>query len=89
MAEGTIAEPTYVGQLLAALTQRLTGAQVNHERVRRDQYRFIVVWERFKNQGHPERQKMVWDIAGEVLNKADIMNVAMIITVAPAELVTQ
>lgn len=89
MAEGIVMEPAYVGQLAAALQQRLAGAQIVHECVRRDRYRFIIVWERFENLGHPERQRMVWDIADSVLDKADLLNVAMIITLAPTEVLAE
>ena len=85
MAEGIVTEPAYVGQLSTALQQRIAGAQVSHERVRRDRYRFVVVSDRFEDLGHPERQRMVWDIAEAVLNKSDLLNVAMIITMAPTE----
>jgi stress-induced morphogen len=85
MAEGTVTEPAYVGRLAAALQQRVPGAQVSHERVRRDRYRFVVISDRFEGLGHPERQRMVWDIADAVLDKSNLLNVAMIITMAPTE----
>lgn len=86
MAEGTIAEPAYVAQLSAALQQRLPGAQITHERIRGDRYRFIIVWDQFDDMGHPERQRIVWDTADAALAKSDLLNVGMIITIGPAEL---
>jgi hypothetical protein len=85
MAEGTLAEPTYVAHLTAALQQDLPDAQVRHEQVRHNRYRFIVLSERFKDMGHPERQRIVWDIADAALDKPDLLNVAMILTVAPSD----
>ena len=85
MAEGIVTEPAYVAQLVTALQQGLAGAQVRAERVRRDRYRFEVMWDRFESLGHPERQRMVWDAADATLTKADLQNVAMIITLAPSE----
>jgi hypothetical protein len=35
--------------------------------------------------GHPERQRIVWDIADASLAKSDLLKVAMIITMAPSE----
>jgi acid stress-induced BolA-like protein IbaG/YrbA len=85
MAERTVTEPTYVGQLVTALQKRLSGAQVDYECVRRDRYRFVVVYDRFEGVGHPERQRLVWDLAEAVLDKSSLPNVAMIITMAPSE----
>ncbi len=85
MAEGTIAEPAYIALLTEALHRRLPTASIAHEQVRRDRYRFIVVDDSFTNIGHPERQLLVWKVVEEVVDKADIWNVAMIITMAPSE----
>jgi hypothetical protein len=35
--------------------------------------------------GHPERQRIVWDLAERSLDPMDLLNVAMIITMAPSE----
>ena len=80
MAKTIVKEPPYVERLEAALKRELRGAEVKHEQVRRDRYRFIVVWDRFDRMGHPERQRKVWDIADHVLEKSDLLNVSMIIT---------
>ena len=85
MAEGTLAEPTYVAPLTAALRQAMPDAQVRHEQVRHNRYRFIVLSDRFKDMGHPERQRIVWDIADAALAKPDLRNVAMILTIAPSD----
>ena len=85
MTEGTLAEPTYVAHLAAALRRALPDAQVRHEQVRHNRYRFIVFSERLKDMGHPERQRIVWDIADGALGKPDLLNVAMILTLAPSD----
>ena len=85
MAKGTITEPAFVALLDAALQSRVCGAAVTHEQVRRDRYRFIVVSDQFAKIDHPERQQQVWKIAEKVVPIDDIWNVAMIITMAPAE----
>src|SRR5207248_805549 len=69
MAEGTVTEPTYVTQLAAALQEAVPDAQLSYEQVRRDRYRFILVAEMFENMGHPERQRLVWQIADSTLSK--------------------
>jgi stress-induced morphogen len=90
MAEGTLAEPTYVAQVSASLQAALPNAQLTHEQVRRDRYRFIMVDETFENMGHPERQRLVWNIAEKALSdRADLLKVAMIITLAPSELYSE
>jgi hypothetical protein len=85
MAKAAVTEPAYVEELLRALQQEMPGAQIDHEQVRDDRYRFVVVWEGFESKGHPERQRKVWDIADRVLDKPTLLNVAMIITLAPTE----
>ena len=60
MAEGTLTEPTYLARLTCALQQRLPGAEVTHEQIRRDRYRLEVISEQFNDLGHPERQRIVW-----------------------------
>jgi acid stress-induced BolA-like protein IbaG/YrbA len=85
MAERTLTEPAYVARLAAALHQALPDAEIGHEQVRGERYRFFVVSERFKDMGHPERQRIVWDIADNVLQKPDLLNVAMIMTIAHSD----
>ena len=48
----------------------------------------MVVTPAFDGMGHPERQRIVWDQATAVLDRNDVRDVAMIITMAPAELAT-
>jgi hypothetical protein len=86
MAEGTVVEPAYVTLLEAALRAELVGAEITHEQIRRDRYRFVIVWDKFTDVGHPERQRRVWDIAERTLDKANLWNVGMILTIAPDEL---
>ncbi len=86
MPDELMTEPAFLGQLTDALRQRFPGAKIDFERIRADRFRFIVVWDQFEPMGHPERQKLVWDIADERLNKDQLWNVGMIITVAPSEI---
>ncbi len=88
MAQRTVMDPSYVSTLLKALRKGIPGAQIDREQVRRDRYRFIVVSPKFSRLGHPERQRLVWDIADEVLNKDDLFKVAMILTLSPKELLS-
>ncbi|MGA2442557.1 MAG: hypothetical protein ABSH08_16510 [Tepidisphaeraceae bacterium] len=85
MAQKTVMDPSYVAKLLAALRKGIPRAQVDHEQVRRDRYRFIVVSAKFDRLGHPERQRLVWDIANKALDNADLIKVAMIITLSRKE----
>ena len=85
MVEGTLTEPTYVARLISALQQRLPGAEVTHEQIRRDRYRFLVSSEQFNELGHPERQRIVWDVAGATLDREDLLKIGMILTVAPGD----
>lgn len=85
MAEGTLIAPAYVSQLTAALQHRLPDAKVHAEQIRRDRYRLIVIAEEFENLGHPERQRIVWNVADETLSKGDLLNIGMIITLAPGD----
>ncbi len=82
-------QPVYVAVLAEALTAKLKGAEVRTERVRGERYLFEVLWRKFDHMGHPERQQLVWDLAEEVLSKPQVRRVAMILTVAPAELATR
>ncbi len=86
MAQGTtLALPEYVTRLENALKRAFPRAKVGFEQVRRDRYRFMVVWSGFDGMGHPERQEMVWNIADEVVPKSDILKVGMIITLGAKE----
>jgi hypothetical protein len=86
MAERTVAEPQFVDLLVTALKRELPGADVNIEHVRANRYRFVVTWERFDAMGHPERQKLVWDIAERVVPREDLWNVGMILTLGQEDL---
>jgi hypothetical protein len=85
MAEGTLTEPTYVARLNAALQERLPGAEVTHEQIRRDRYRFEIISDEFNDLGHPECQRIVWDVADATLSKGELLNIGMILTIAPAD----
>lgn len=81
MAGKVLAEPPFVERIVEALRKRLKGAIVETEHVRARRYRFIVIWKRFDSMDHPERQKLVWDIATrEIKNKKDLFDVGMILT---------
>ena len=86
MAKGTVRIPPYVGKLAKRLQRDLAGSEVSYQQVRDDRYRFVVLWNRFEKMGHPERQRMVWDIADAALVKMDLLKVAMIVPMAPSEL---
>jgi hypothetical protein len=87
MAETTVTHPpAFVSQLEAALQKELPGAQVSSEQIRASRYRFEVVWSQFSGVGHPERQQRVWAIAERVVPRPDLLDVGMIMTVAPEEL---
>jgi hypothetical protein len=85
MAKATLNPPKYALELAEALRRELPGAQVDFESVRRDRYRFIVIWQRFNRRGHPERQQQVWDIADNILSAADLLKVTMILTLGTDE----
>ena len=87
MAKGAVTVPEYVDKLELALRKHLPGAKVKTEPIRRDRYRFIVVWNRFDRMGHPERQRKVWDIVDSALEPADLLKVGMIITLGAKDLV--
>lgn len=86
MAETTVGLPSFVRRLSDVLKQRLAGAEVDHEQIRGTRYRLVVVWQGFDDMDHPERQQLVWDIADEVLDKPDLLNVGMIITLGKDDL---
>lgn len=86
MAEGTLTIPAYVQRLTAALKQRLPGAEVDTEHVRGDRFRFVVVWGPFDQMGHPERQRIVWDLAEQELEPRELLNVSMILTLGDEDL---
>ena len=77
--------PDYVTALAEALAQQLPGARVDAERIRGSRYRFIVIWDRFNNVGHPERQRKVWSIADRVVPGERLLDVGMILTIAPGD----
>jgi len=86
MAERVVAEPQFVAKLSAALRSELPGAEISHEHIRADRYRFIVVWPKFDAMGHPERQRIVWNVAERELYPAELWNVGMILTLGLEDL---
>ena len=86
MAQRTLAIPSYVSTLVGAIRKRIPKAEIDFEHVEGDRYRFIVISSRFNRMGHPERQRLVWDLTDAALKKADLLKVAMIITMSPKEL---
>lgn len=86
MAERSInPEPNYVAAVTKALVDRYPGADVSHEQIRRDRYRFIIISEQFNSLGHPERQRAVWDLVEQTVAKEDLLKVGMIITISAEE----
>ena len=81
-----VAEPEFVSRLSEALRRRLRGSEVEHEHLRGTRYRFIVVWPRFDQMDHPERQQLVWNIAEEVLKGKELLDVSMILTLGREDL---
>jgi len=79
-------EPPYVAKLSEALRRDLPGAEVTVEQIRGDRYRFVVLWKPFDPMGHPERQRLVWDIAQRELEGSDLRNVGMILTIGEEDL---
>jgi hypothetical protein len=82
MAERTLTPPDYVERVEQALRRQLPGADVRHEHLRADRYRFEVLWGGFDGLGHPERQQRVWDVVEHTLGPDDLLKVAMILTLA-------
>ncbi|MGH7214046.1 MAG: hypothetical protein ACREIT_04725 [Tepidisphaeraceae bacterium] len=89
MAEGSVITPAYVAQLKDALLKRLPGAEVDVEHVRGDRYRFVVVSDQFDGMGHPERQRIVWDLTEATLKPQDLLKVGMILTLGISDLPPQ
>jgi acid stress-induced BolA-like protein IbaG/YrbA len=87
MAKATVNRPPpFVARLEAALQRELPGAEITTEHVRGRRYRFVVVSDEFSGVGHPERQRRVWDIAEAEVPRPDLLDVGMILTIAPEEL---
>ncbi len=87
MAKATVSRPpAFVARLEAAIRRELPGAEVTTEHVRGRRYRFVVISDEFSDVGHPERQRRVWDLAEAVVPRPDLLDVGMILTVAPEEL---
>ena len=82
-------KPLFVKQLSQALRERLKGAEVKHVHVRGRRYRFAVIWRRFGRMGHPERQRIVWDIAADVVKGMELWNVSMILALESREVLRQ
>ena len=86
MAKATLTPPAFVDRLTQALTNELSGAVVRSEQVRGDRYRFEVVWPQFDGMGHPERQRLVWNIVAKTVDEQDKLNVGMILTLGLQDL---
>ena len=87
MAKATLKRPpSFVTALESALRRELPKAEVTTEHVRGRRYRFIIVWPGFDGVGHPERQRRVWKVAESVVPRGDLLDVGMILTIAPDEL---
>ena len=87
MAKATLKRPpSFVTALESALRRAMPKAEVTIEHVRGRRYRFVVVWHGFTGVGHPERQRRVWKTAETVVPRDDLIDVGMILTIAPEEL---
>ena len=87
MAKATVTRPpAFVERLKAALRHELPEAEISTEQIRGDRYRFVVVSDQFSGIGHPERQRRVWAVAEAVVPRPDLLDVGMILTIAPEEL---
>jgi hypothetical protein len=87
MAKATLKQPPpFVTALELALRRELPRADVTIEHIRGRRYRFIVVWRGFTGVGHPERQRRVWKVAESIVPRDDLLDVGMILTIAPDEL---
>ena len=87
MAQATVTKkvPDYVGKLEAEIQKAFPGSRIWHESVRKDRYRVLVVSKKFERLGHPERQRVVWNIADSALDKSDLLKVSMILTMSESE----
>jgi hypothetical protein len=45
-----------------------------------------VVWDKFDSMDHPERQRLVWNIAEREVKKEDLWDVGMILTLGLEDL---
>jgi hypothetical protein len=86
MAERAVIDPPHVMRLGEAIRDRFAGSQVEWEQVRGDRYRFIVTWPEFDGMDHPERQRLVWDLAEQVLPPGDLLKISMILTLGNDDL---
>ena len=86
MAEGTLTKPAYVDKLAAVFAQEFSGAEIDVEQVRGDRYRYIILWKGFDSMGHPERQELVWDLVEKTVDSADLLKVAMVLTLGYEDL---
>ena len=77
--------PPHIMRLVEALREVIPRAQINLEWLRRRRYRFVVVSSKFERMDHPERQRLVWDLAGQVVPGEQIFEVGMIITIGRRE----
>jgi len=75
-----------VTSLVAALEAVYGLGCVAYEHVRDERYRFEIVSKLFNSMPHPKRQRAVWDIVSKVVDKTQLLNVAMILTIADDEL---
>lgn len=89
MAEKTIAEPPYVEQLTEGLKRELEGADVTHERLRADRYRFVVYWPGFNDVDQDDRQHKVWEIAERSLDRGNLIKVSMILALGPDDFLNE
>ena len=87
MATATLTPPPgFITKLETALHDRFAGADVRVEHIRDSRYRFSIVWDGFSGKGHPERQRRVWAVVESVVPHESLLDIGMILTLAPEEL---
>jgi acid stress-induced BolA-like protein IbaG/YrbA len=86
MTEQGAAFPGYVPRLEAALRLGVPRALVTEEQLGGGGFEFTVVAEEFVGVDQTERQRTVWEIAVATLEREELANVAMILTVTAEEM---
>lgn len=75
-----------VNRLVDALGAEFPGAEVDAEEISAGRYRVAVVWAGFDTLSHRDRQRRAWKTADAVVPGQVLLDVGMILTMAPSEL---